>query len=102
MQATRFIEERFSIYPLAEKWLGLGWNVVEIDGHNVSVILDAYDEATDTKGKPAVITVNTSKGNRISFAEKEASFHSGSLAEEQYDLALAELSNEMAMLSNTK
>lgn len=99
MQATGFIEERFNTNPLAEKWIGFGWHVIEIDGHDVDAILAAYDEASATKGKPTVIIANTIKGKGISFAENQASFHNGALTKEQYEIALAELDEKIAALS---
>lgn len=99
MQATGFIEERFNTNPLAEKWIGFGWHVVEIDGHDVDAILAAYDEASDTKGVPTVIIANTVKGKGVPFAERQAAFHNGSLTKEQYDIALAELDEKIAALS---
>jgi len=99
MQATGFIVERFNTNPLAEKWIGFGWHVIEIDGHDIDAILAAYDEAAGKKGVPTVIIANTVKGKDISFAENQASFHNGALTKEQYDLALAELDEKIAALS---
>jgi transketolase len=96
MQATGFITERFNTNPLAEKWLGFGWHVIEIDGHDVKAILTAFDEAGDITGKPTIIIANTVKGKGVSFAENQASFHNGALTKEQYDIALAELEQEIA------
>ncbi|MCL2244466.1 MAG: transketolase [Treponema sp.] len=99
MQATGFIDERFNTNPLADKWRGFGWHVIEIDGHDVDAILASYDEAAGIKGKPAVIIANTVKGKGISFAEKQAAFHNGTLTKEQYDSALAEIDEKIAALS---
>jgi len=99
MQATGFIEDRFNTNPLAEKWIGFGWHVIEIDGHDVDAILAAYDEAAGITGKPAVIIANTIKGKGISFAENQAAFHNGALTKEQYDNALAELDKKITALS---
>ena len=99
MQATGFIEDRFNTNPLADKWIGFGWHVIEIDGHDVEAILSAYDEAAGTKGKPTVIIANTVKGKGITFAEKQAAFHNGALTKEQYEIALSELDKNIAALS---
>jgi len=94
MQATGFIKERFNTNPLKEKWIGFGWHVIEIDGHDIDAILSAYEEADSKKGVPTVIIANTTKGKGISFAENQASFHNGALTKEQYDIALEELDKE--------
>ena len=99
MQATGFIEDRFNTNPLAEKWIGFGWHVIEIDGHDVEAILAAYDEAAGIKAKPTVIIANTIKGKGIAFAEKQAAFHNKALTKEQYDTALEELDKNTSALS---
>ncbi len=99
MQATGLITERFNTNPLAEKWLGFGWHVIEIDGHDVDAILAAYDEAAATAGVPTVIIANTIKGKGIDFAEMQPAFHNGALTAEQYEIALAGLDASIAALS---
>ncbi|WFR57599.1 transketolase [Anaerocolumna sp. AGMB13025] len=92
LQANGKIEERFNTLPLIPKWEGFGWNVIEIDGHNMEEILAAFDEADTVKGKPTVIVAHTVKGKGVSFAENVVSFHNGMLTEETYAQALKELS----------
>lgn len=92
LQATGPIVERFNTNPLAPKWAGFGWHVIEIDGHNMRQIVAALDEADATRGKPTVIIAKTVKGKGISFAENNAAFHNGAMTAEQYELAKRELS----------
>lgn len=99
MQATGFIKDRFDTSPLYEKWTGFGWHTIEIDGHDVVAILDAFGQADETTGKPTVIIANTVKGKGVGFAENQAAFHNGMLTREQYDAALAGLDERIAVLS---
>lgn len=92
LQAMGRIEDRFNTMPLLPKWKGFGWNVIEIDGHNMEQILTALDEAETVKGVPTVIIANTVKGKGVSFAENVVSYHNGTLTEETYRQALDELS----------
>jgi len=92
LQAQGAIQERYDIYPLAEKWKAFGWHVIEIDGHNVEEILAALDEADTVKEQPTVIIAHTIKGKGISFAENQPGYHNRALTEEEYNKALAELS----------
>lgn len=92
LQATGPVKERFDTNPLPEKWAAFGWNVIEIDGHNMEEILTALDTADTVKDKPTVIIAHTVKGKGVSFAENVVSFHNGILSQEQYDQALRELS----------
>ncbi len=92
LQANGKIVDRFDALPLIPKWEGFGWNVIEIDGHNMEDILTALDKADTVKGKPTVIVAHTVKGKGISFAENVVSYHNGTLTEETYKQAIQELS----------
>lgn len=92
LQANGRVEDRFNSNPLVPKWKGFGWNVIEIDGHNMEEILTALDQADEVKGVPTVIIANTIKGKGLSFAENVVGFHNGKLTQELYDQALQELS----------
>lgn len=94
IQATGPIVERFNTNPLPAKWKAFGWNVIEIDGHNVKEILESLDEADTVKGMPTVIIANTVKASGIKFAENSAAYHNASLTQEQYDMAKKDL-NQM-------
>ena len=98
MQATGFIKKHFDTDPLIEKWVGFGWHAIEIDGHDIDAILEAYDEAAGVKTGPTVIIANTIKGKGISFAENQAAFHNGTLTKEQYDNAIRELDDRIDVL----
>lgn len=92
LQANGRITERFNTNPLKEKWTGFGWNVLEIDGHNMEEIVLALDQADEEKERPTVIIAHTIKGKGLSFAENVVSYHNGMLTEETYRQALSELS----------
>lgn len=91
LQAMGRVEDRFNTNPLPEKWRAFGWNVLEIDGHNMEEILTALDQAETVKGRPTVIIAHTIKGKGVSFAENVVGFHNGTLTEETYRQALKEL-----------
>jgi transketolase len=84
--------------PLAERWASFGWAVQEIDGHDMTAICAAIEWADTVNGKPVAIIANTVKGKGISFLEGQSVFHNGTLSEEQYQLALEELSAERTRL----
>ncbi len=92
LQANGKIANRFDTGPLNSKFESFGWNVIEIDGHNMEEILSALDSADSVKGKPTLIIANTIKGKGVSFAENVVGFHNGILTEELYEKALEELS----------
>ncbi|MDO4260733.1 MAG: transketolase [Eubacteriales bacterium] len=92
LQAQGLTAERLNISPIADKWKAFGWNVLEIDGHNMEEILTALDRAETFKGKPTAIIAHTTKGKGISFAENQVGYHNSPLTKELYEQALAELS----------
>lgn len=91
LQAMGPIKERLDITPLPEKWAAFGWNVIEINGHDMPEIVNALDQADAVKDQPTVIIAHTVKGKGISFAENVVSCHNVLLTEEMYQQALAEL-----------
>ncbi len=84
LQATGKVRDRFNTNPLSAKWAGFGWNVIEINGHDIPQIISAFKEADSVKGMPSVIIASTVKGKGISFAENVVEFHNGALTKEQY------------------
>lgn len=92
LQANGKIEDRFNTMPLIPKWESFGWQVLVINGHDMTEILSALDEADTIINKPTVIIANTIKGKGLSFAENVVSYHNGILTDETYQKALLELS----------
>lgn len=91
LQANGKTKERMNSGDIMAKFLSFGWNVIEIDGHNMKEILEALDRVDEVKGVPSVIVANTVKGKGISFAENVVGYHNGQLTEETYKQALEEL-----------
>ncbi len=79
-----------SLEPLADKWKGFGWDVIEIDGHDYRQIYAAYQEAL-CKTVPVVIIANTIKGRGVSFMENNAGWHGKPTNEDEYNTAIEEL-----------
>ena len=84
-----------ALEPLADKWRAFNWHVVDIDGHDFSRILAAFDEAGKTKGKPTVILARTTKGRGVSFMEDNLEWHGAAPSAEQIAAACAELEKEL-------
>ena len=91
LQAMGRISDRLPNEHIADKWRAFGWNVIEIDGHNMEEILAALDAAEECKDKPTAIVAHTVKGKGISFAEDNPGYHNKALTQEEYDKALEEL-----------
>lgn len=77
--------------PLDEKFMAFGWNVIVVDGHDMQALLDAYQVARNTKGKPTAIIAKTVKGKGVDFMENEYTWHGVAPNQEQYEAAMKQL-----------
>ncbi len=80
-----------TVEPVAAKWRAFGWHVLEIDGHDFDRIIQALQEARETKGKPTMIIARTVKGKGVSFMENEVGWHGVAPKPDELEKALAEL-----------
>ncbi len=80
-----------SLDPLNEKLRAFNWNVIEIDGHDIKAVYEAFKTAQNS-GKPFAIIANTVKGKGISFMENNAGWHGKAPNKEEFERAMAELS----------
>jgi transketolase len=79
------------IEPVVDKWKAFGWNVMDIDGHDIAAIVDAFHKAKTLKGKPAMIVARTVKGKGVSFFEGKVEYHGLAPTPDELSLALKEL-----------
>lgn len=77
--------------PLAEKFHAFGWQVREVEGHDVTTLTAALTAVPFERGKPSLLIANTVKGKGISFMEGVTKWHHGVPSDEEYELALQEL-----------
>ena len=91
LQIDGTIEEVMSSYPIDEKFKSFGFQVININGHNMQEIIDAFDVARNIKGKPVCIIAKTIKGKGVSFMENKAEWHGKAPNQEQYEQAIKEL-----------
>lgn len=89
---TSFDEERVFLEPYPDKWAAFGWNVVQIDGHDMGQLVAALDAlpASDSN-RPTVIIAETVKGKGVDFMERNLAWHAGSLGAADLERAMAAL-----------
>ncbi len=80
-----------NLEPLADKWRAFNWYVIDINGHDISQILQAARKAKKIRQKPTVIIAHTIKGKGVSFMENNVGFHGKAPTPEQAETALKEL-----------
>ena len=74
----------------AGKFKSFGWDVKEIDGHEIAQVVDAFESPRE-HGRPRVLVAHTIKGKGVSFMENNNEWHHNRLTKANYELALAEL-----------
>jgi len=90
-QALDKLSEIVGLEPLASKWRSFGWEVVEVDGHNLEQLEETFKSLPFTSGKPNVVIAHTTKGKGISFMENVPIWHYRMPNEEEMKIAYQEL-----------
>lgn len=80
-----------SPYPIDEKFKAFGFHVISIDGHDFDQIEAAFDQMLKIKGQPTAIIAKTVKGKNVSFMENQVKWHGAAPNKEEYEMAIAEL-----------
>ncbi len=93
LQIDGCTEDVMCLDSIVEKYKGFGWNVIEINGHDLEEIIEAYSLAEKTKVRPTVLIAHTIKGKGISFMENKAEWHGKVPNKEQLIQALKELNS---------
>jgi transketolase len=83
-----------SIEPIVNKWEAFGWYVIDINGHDMEAIVNAFDEAETVKMKPVMIVARTVKGKGVSFFEGKVEYHGIAPTPEELERALKELGGD--------
>lgn len=91
LQIDGWVKDVMDIEPLKDKFQAFNWNTIEIDGHDMKQIVEAFEAARNYKGKPTVILANTIKGKGISFIENVAGWHGRAPKHDEMNKALEEL-----------
>ena len=76
LQIDGWVKDVMQVEPLAAKYAAFGWEVLRIDGHDMSQIVDAFEQARAVTGKPVVVILaDTVKGKGVSFMENQPGWH---------------------------
>ena len=79
----------------AARWSAFGWHTLVVDGHDLAALLDAFDAAAATAGRPTMILARTLKGKGISFVEGRDGWHGKPLKGDDLTRALGELQGQL-------
>jgi transketolase len=87
------VDDVVGIEPLADKWRAFGWDVREVDGHDVAAVATLFRElkAETARERPVCVIGLTAKGKGVEYMETEPGWHLGWLAPEDEVLAIEEI-----------
>lgn len=91
LQQGAHLADTNNLAPLPPKLKAFGWDVVEIDGHNMDQICAELDAARVVEGKPKCIVAHTTKGQGVSFMANNVAWHHKVPNEKEFQQAMAEL-----------
>lgn len=90
-QAFGYTEQVIDLSPMAEHWRVFGWDVHEVDGHNVEEMNNVIAGLDTLSGPPHVVVAHTIFGKGVSYMEKEIKWHYSPMSDAEYQQALNEI-----------
>lgn len=91
IQIDGFTEDIMPMEPVADKYRAFNWHVIEIDGHNMEEIADAFEQARAVFEKPTMIIAHTIPGKGVKEFENKFEWHGKPPNREEANMALKEL-----------
>jgi transketolase len=91
-QPTQFGHD---IQAIVERWTAFGWHTIQVDGHDVQQLLDAYAEARKTSGRPTMIVAKTLKGKGVESVAGMVNWHGKAFKKDEAEKAIAEIEQQM-------
>lgn len=90
-QALGYTEQVLSLQPLAARWRAFGWDVHEVDGHNVTALRDVVGRLDTAAGPPHVLIARTVFGKGVSYMENQIRWHYSPMSDAEYRQASAQI-----------
>lgn len=91
IQIDGYTEDVMPLDDLKAKYEAFNWHVLEVDGHNIQAVINAYREAEAVYEKPTVIIAHTIPGKGVDFMEGKYEWHGKPPKPEEAKVALQEL-----------
>jgi transketolase len=90
IQSLTSTDDTITLEPLGDRWRSFGWEVREVDGHDLDALLQALTEPA-RESRPIAVIARTTKGNGVSFMEHEVLWHYRAPDADEYARARQEL-----------
>ncbi len=93
-QAFGYTKDVINLPRIREIWQSFGWDVHEVDGHDVEQIVNIIAGCNFSNGRPHVILAHTVFGKGVSFMEGQIKWHYSPLSEQEFSQAMTEVSKK--------
>ena len=90
-QALGFTRDVLNTRSAPHAWQEFGWDLFHVDGHDVPSLREALANARKTD-RPSLIVARTTAGKGVSFMEGRVEWHYLPMTDEQFAIALDEVS----------
>jgi len=90
-QALGYTNQVLNLSPMGERWRAFGWDVHEVDGHDVAEITETIARLNTASGEPHVLVAQTVFGKGVSFMQSQIKWHYMPMSDAEYRQALAEI-----------
>ena len=95
-QALGYTDDVLALRPLATRWRGFGWDAVDVDGHDIPELVAAMDRARLATSCPHMLVARTVFGSGVSFMERQIKWHYLPMNDEEFALAMEEVTGACA------
>ncbi len=91
IQSLGRVKDVIDLDPLVDKWRAFGWGAVEVNGHDLNALDDAFGSLPFAPGRPSCIVAHTVKGKGVSYMEDKLKWHYSAPKGDELTQALAEV-----------
>lgn len=90
-QSGGAVDDIMPLDPVADKWRSFGWDVWEVNGHDIPSLVDLFRRLPRDPEVPTFVLCHTIKGKGVSFMENDNLWHAKAPDRDELDRALAEI-----------
>lgn len=98
LQISGTTEEVMSIEDIYQRWTALGWDVKDMNGDDIEDIVKCFSNIDFDNKCPHLLISHTTKGKGVSYMENVPKWHHGVPNQDEFDLAIKEISERIATL----
>jgi transketolase len=90
-QALGDTKNVLDLSPMSQRWRAFGWDVSEVDGHDVAQITEAIERLDTANSPPHVVIARTVFGKGVSFMERQLKWHYMPMTDAEFEQAMHEI-----------